>query len=517
MMITTESNNKDGENTILLVDDEEDIREVLSMALKDIGYRVYTAGTGEEALRIFRRVVPPLVLTDIKMPGMDGIRLLQKIKQENPDTEVIMITGHGDMELAIESFKDEATDFIIKPINVESLEISLNRVHEKIRTREKLREYTENLESLLHRKSKQLAEVENRMGAEDFRMGKESREHIFDELPCFIGILDRKRRLTAVNRRFKDTFGDEIGRHCYAVLKNTNVPCADCPAENTFEDGKSYQSEMDLVPKNGTHLRVLTWTSPLLSSQGAFSHVMVMATEVGQIRELQSHLSQLGLMVGSLSHGIKGMLTGLDGGMYLLDRGLVKESPEQIKEGADVLKLMVGRIKNMILNMLFYAKERELVLQKIDIAGFTGEVARVIASKAEALGIAVSQNVHCTYQGDFTGDAAFLHTALVNILENAVDACVDDRSKTSHRIEFNVADDEKQVTFEVKDDGIGMDADTKEKMFTLFFSAKGKKGTGLGLFITDKIVRQHRGKVSVESAPGEGTVIRITIPRTAAS
>ena len=93
------------DNTILLADDEEGIRKVLGISLADSGYEVLTAENGEEALKIFRDAGPSIVLTDIKMPGMDGIELLRKIKLENPDTEVIMITGHGDLDLAIKSLK----------------------------------------------------------------------------------------------------------------------------------------------------------------------------------------------------------------------------------------------------------------------------------------------------------------------------------------------------------------------------------------------------------------------------
>ncbi len=124
---------------ILLVDDEEGIRKVLGISLSDSGYKVSTAASGEEALRIFRKMKPPIVLTDIKMPGMDGIELLQKIKEESPDTEVIMITGHGDMELAIQSLKFDAIDFITKPINDDSLEIALKRAKEKIFFKAKLK------------------------------------------------------------------------------------------------------------------------------------------------------------------------------------------------------------------------------------------------------------------------------------------------------------------------------------------------------------------------------------------
>ncbi|MGD8985076.1 MAG: response regulator [Desulfobacteraceae bacterium] len=145
---------------ILLVDDEEGIRKVLGISLSDSGYQVFTAKSGEEALSIFKAQDPPIVLTDIKMPGMDGIELLQRMKKENPDSEVIMITGHGDMELAIQSLKHEATDFITKPINDDALEIALKRAKERISLKTQIREYTENLEKLVEEKTHQLIEAE---------------------------------------------------------------------------------------------------------------------------------------------------------------------------------------------------------------------------------------------------------------------------------------------------------------------------------------------------------------------
>jgi len=145
---------------ILLVDDEEGIRKVLGISLADSGYEVLSAANGEEALPIFRENRPPIVLTDIKMPGMDGIGLLKKIKDENPDTEIIMITGHGDMELAIQSLKFDATDFITKPSNDEALEIALKRANEKISLKTRLKEYTENLEHLVEEKTRELMEAE---------------------------------------------------------------------------------------------------------------------------------------------------------------------------------------------------------------------------------------------------------------------------------------------------------------------------------------------------------------------
>ncbi|QTA80047.1 Two component system response regulator/histidine kinase [Desulfonema limicola] len=145
---------------LLLVDDEDGIRRVLAISLADMGYDVKTAENGSDALEKFKQIEPDIVLTDIKMPVMGGIDLLKKIKQDNPDTEVIMITGHGDIDLAIQSLKYEATDFVTKPINDDVLEIALKRAEERITMRQKLREYTENLEKLVEEKSRKIVAAE---------------------------------------------------------------------------------------------------------------------------------------------------------------------------------------------------------------------------------------------------------------------------------------------------------------------------------------------------------------------
>ncbi|AGW13521.1 putative response regulator receiver domain protein [Megalodesulfovibrio gigas DSM 1382 = ATCC 19364] len=148
------------EKTILLVDDEEGIRKVLSLILRDAGYEVHLATSGEDALAQLEVVRPAIVLTDIKMPGMDGIELLTRIKANNPDIEVVMLTGHGDLDLAIQSIKREATDFVTKPINEDVLDIALTRAREHLAMRRQLRQYTEHLERLALEKSRELAAVE---------------------------------------------------------------------------------------------------------------------------------------------------------------------------------------------------------------------------------------------------------------------------------------------------------------------------------------------------------------------
>ncbi len=366
---------------ILLVDDEQDIRDVLEISLEDMGYHIFSAGDGEQALKIFRKEIPPIVLTDIKMPGMDGIELLRHIKNENPDTEVIMITGHGDTNIAIKSLQYEAIDFITKPISNDSLEIALKRANEKIITRHQLREYTRNLEKLLREKS-----------------------------------------------------------------------------------------------------------------------------------ELQDHLSSLGIMIGSISHGIKGLLTRLDGGVYLVESACTNKEYNNIDDGLKILKETVTRIKKMVLDILYYAKERDLKLAKTNIVSFAEDVADVIDQKIGDRKIELHRDFG-TDNFECEMDAEFLHSALINILDNAIDACAEDRSKPSHKIVFRIKQDNGNVIFEIHDTGIGMDLKTQENIFNLFYSSKGSKGTGFGLFIADNIIKQHKGTINVNSVAGKGTCFKIKIPK----
>ena len=145
---------------LLLIDDEEGIRKVWGIALRDAGYEVITAKNGEEGLEFFNREHPAIVLTDIRMPGMDGIQVLKSIKEMSPDTEVIVITGYGEMDLAIRSLQLDASDFINKPISNEALFVALKRAEEKLEIKRKLKEYTENLERKVAEATRELIEAE---------------------------------------------------------------------------------------------------------------------------------------------------------------------------------------------------------------------------------------------------------------------------------------------------------------------------------------------------------------------
>lgn len=117
---------------ILVIDDEKPTLTMFQLFLNAYGYKVFLAESGAEGLQIFEEENPDIVFTDVKMPGMDGLTVLKKIKNTTPTTEVVVITGHGDQALAKEALANQATFFINKPIKKEDLDAALAEAEARI-------------------------------------------------------------------------------------------------------------------------------------------------------------------------------------------------------------------------------------------------------------------------------------------------------------------------------------------------------------------------------------------------
>ncbi len=116
---------------ILIVDDEKDFVEMFSLRLQQQGEKVSTAYSGKEALKVLENVTIDVVILDIRMPGMDGIETLKQIKNLYPIVEVILLTGHGSTETAVEGMKLGAFDYLMKPADFEEIKIKLTNARKR--------------------------------------------------------------------------------------------------------------------------------------------------------------------------------------------------------------------------------------------------------------------------------------------------------------------------------------------------------------------------------------------------
>ncbi len=131
---------------ILLIDDDPGIRRVQTIALEQAGYEVVTAPDGAYGIRLCREQAPQIVVTDIGMPGMDGLEVLRRIKELAPDTQVIVTTAFTEIALAIKAMQLDASGFVIKPVGEDALAVALKHARERYLERKKMQDYTTRIE-----------------------------------------------------------------------------------------------------------------------------------------------------------------------------------------------------------------------------------------------------------------------------------------------------------------------------------------------------------------------------------
>jgi signal transduction histidine kinase/CheY-like chemotaxis protein len=351
---------------------------------------------------------------------------------------------------------------------------------------------------------------------EDLRNTQQRYQLLFDAVPCYVAVLDREMRFTANNRRFIDEFGDQTGVAFRDVFNIDPEKLKSTPMRKTFHDGEPHHGEMTLPAASGRRYQTMVWTSPILSAAGKLLQVLLIFIDTSQIQALKSNLSFLGLMIASISHSVKGVLSGLDAGVYTLDKAIIRRDENRIHEGLDLVKHMAERIRKITLDILSYAKERELNCGLIDLHHFARDVIETVRPRFERLGIRLECD-DAKGTGTFTADAGLLKAAMVNFLENAVDACVaDSKERTEQRVVLKCESNPDAIGMSVEDNGLGMTSEQLKRLFTVFYSTKGIKGTGLGLFIADQIIRQHGGDIVVESSLGQGSRFCVRLPRSPA-
>jgi PAS domain S-box-containing protein len=498
-------------NKILIVDDEEIIVRLLSMSLRSDGYEIVTAYNGEQGLEVFQSESPDIVVTDIKMPGMNGLELLKKIKELDPEKEVIIVTGHGDIDSTITALQYGASDFINKPVRDEALAIALERAKTKIAIREKLAEYTEKLE------------IKVAQATEEIRRRSNFQQLLIKSSNDAIVAFDHEWKVVVFNPEASRMFG-EAAREVISkmTIDELYTPKIAKVFKNQVEShtGQSMfpWKEQVIHTKGGLKIPV-RYASNVLHEKGEFVGTVNFFQDLTEIKRLEKELVQserlaaVGQTVSGLAHYVKNILIGLKGGSYVVDVGIQKNNTQKFKTGWKTIKRNIKRIGDLTQDMLTYSKQREPEFEACDPNEIVTEVVELVNDTAKSRGIGVFMELDEGI-GKVMADPQTIHRSLLNLVNNAMDACLEDEDTSKqHEVKIKTfRDKDRFFSFAVEDNGCGMDAHTQQQLFNPMFSSKGGKGTGLGLLVTGKLIEEHHGLIETRTSPGKGSTFTIKLP-----
>jgi len=374
---------------IVLVDDEADIREVMAIALADAGYVVHTASDGKTGLRLCETVAPQIVITDIRMPGMTGIEVLEEIKKRNPDIEVIVFSAFGEMDLAIRALQLDASDFITKPVNDDALQMALKRARERYSARKQLKDYT----ALLEREYADQARI-----------------------------LHQDKMIS-------------LGRLAASVVHEINNP-------------------------------------------------------------LSGILNYARLMIRIINRG-----------------PLTEEQRQKFGQYLALVETETGRCSQIVSSLLTFSRKSALTFESVSIADLIERSIILSQHKLQLQHIGLESRIEPDtppVEGDFNQ----LQQCVINLIFNAIDAMPEGGTLTLAGFYDQASE---RVVISVKDTGSGISEADLPHIFEPFFTTKKEGyGVGLGLSTVYGIMERHKGSVSVESRPGQGSTFKLELPVKAA-
>jgi signal transduction histidine kinase len=221
-------------------------------------------------------------------------------------------------------------------------------------------------------------------------------------------------------------------------------------------------------------------------------------------------LAAVGQTIATLSHHIKNILQGIKGGGYLVDMGLENDDFAVVRKGWDIVGRNQGKISSLVMDMLSFSKEREPDPVPTDLVALVSDIVETVEQRAADTNITIGW----TPPADLPRvvfDPEGISRAVLNVVTNALDAV---ENRPDPRVDIRVEIDRPAglVRIVVADNGEGMTAETLGEIFNLFVSTKGSRGTGLGLTVSRKILREHDGDIRAESSLGAGSTFTLEFP-----
>jgi len=486
-------------STILLVDDEKQFRDSSQRLLTRKGYDVITAEDGQRALDFLSKNPVDIILLDLKMPVMGGEEFLQLMSPLYPDIPVVVITGHGSLDVAVDCMRKGAYDFITKPFDIPQLVVSIERALEKRNLERKAKTYQEetvqNLLALSTEK-KRLETIISCM-ANGIMVTNKNLEIVLHN-PALLRLLDvaaPPANPVPVQAIVKDD----------SLIETLKKIQSGEPLEKEFVAQEIHVGDRVLRAISAPTLepeRRVFWTVAgavtVLEDITLFKQLDRMKSEFVNMvaHELRSPLVSIRQIQSVLAEGLAGPLSGkqedfVKRGMKKIDALLAL-----INDLLDVARLEAGRLV-----------QKQTAL---DLSEVIEDMVLLMQVRAKEQGIELTYS--CQNMKPVVADPKNIEEVLNNLLTNAINY-----SPEGGKVTVTARGIGQFVEIKVSDTGVGIAPEELPKIFDKFYRVKHPKtrqvtGTGLGLSIVKGIVETYRGSIHVESVPDRGTTLTVLLP-----
>jgi PAS domain S-box-containing protein len=470
---------------ILIVDDDTALLEALPRALKlrlD-GIQIDTSDNAADALDRIRETDYDAVVSDIKMPGLDGLEVLREIKKLRPKTPTVLITGHGEHDLAVQALRGGAYDFVQKPIDRDYFVASLERAIE-------------------------LRRLERRV--DEQRLALERHARVLEHVDDGIFLIDDDGVVQHWNPAAAAVTGigseDALGRRLEDVLTGWPAVAELVPIAANPDPGDPASKTLPLE-LGGKEL----WLS--ISGVRFVDGIVYAFRNVTEQRALDE---LKGEFVATVSHELRTPLAAIYGSAQTLGREDLTLDPETRGRLLEVITAESERLTRiagdiLLANTLASGRLR-LDHKTVDVAVLAGDVvdevrAAFVDREDITIEVAGTNGI-----GEIVGDGDRLRQILINLLDNAVKYSPD-----GGRVRLELEPRANGIRFAVSDDGIGIASAEQQQIFGKFYRvdptlSRGVRGTGLGLYICRELARRMQGHVWVESREGEGSTFYVDLP-----
>jgi signal transduction histidine kinase/DNA-binding response OmpR family regulator len=520
--------------SLLVVDDEPQVRTVLKDALGESGFSVDVAADGESAILKARTTPYDIAICDLKMPGIDGLETISRIRQINPDIQFIILTAHGTLESAIESLRMGAFDFLQKPVVLKDLEFSIGRALERrdLLERSALFDLSRTIFSTLDpdelygRLVQSAMEILRADDASLMLLGENRELYIARSTSSVVDTL------TATRLALGERVAGRVAQQAEPALINDDVAgdgrfggvtslrriraAIVCPLTMRGEllgvlNVNRLSQEMPYTERD-RQTAVIVSSLVALALGNARLH-KELQTRLQQISDTQEEVIQnekmvaLGSLLSGVAHELNNPLCAVLGYGQLLQQG---DLDSKMRKGVEVIVREGERAARIVADLLRFAR-RERPEKRL--LGLSGVLLRTLERKSYDL---KSSRIEVETDLDpelplVLGDFHQLSVAFTNLITNAQQAMFEHRGRGVLRIAGGQKGGKVVLTF--TDDGPGIQPEHARRVFDPFFTTKAVgQGAGLGLSVCFAIVRDHGGTLRAVGKPGRGAVFTVELP-----